>query len=124
MKVKSKVIYIGQPYWHDNEEIRIHRFMAGSVVAGRLMERGDIVFSPIAHSHPIASMLNQQQNHDFWLKQDFHWLKMCDKLVVLKLDGWRESYGLGKEIQFARDNNIEIVYFSREHIQELIKEVL
>ena len=47
---------------------------------------------------------------DWWLKQDFAVLTKCSKLLVYRMEGWEKSYGVGKEIEFAKEHKIPIEY--------------
>ncbi len=79
--------------------------------AAELMLKGDNVFCPIAHSHPIEIHgIKVRKDGDFWLKQDFALLKTADELVVYKMPGWEKSYGVSKEIEFAESNGIPVSY--------------
>lgn len=86
--------------------------------AAQLMEAGENVFCPIAHTHPIEwyGMYGMAGRHDgdWWLQQDFAVLAHCSKLVVYKMPGWDESYGVQKEIEFANKNNIPVSFLEYE----------
>ena len=81
--------------------------------AAKLMEDGLCIFCPIAHSHPIEQY-GMTEIHDgpFWLVQDFAILKHCSHLLVYKMPGWEESYGIKQEIAFATSYNIPITYLT------------
>jgi hypothetical protein len=80
-------------------------------MAAKLMDAGYNVFCPIAHSHAIETIgFPEIKDGDWWLEQDFSILKHCDQLMVYKMPGWDESYGLSKEIEYAKNNNIPIEY--------------
>ena len=49
------MIYLASPYSHPDAVVREQRFRDVCLAAARLIRAGQIVFSPIAHSHPIAS---------------------------------------------------------------------
>jgi hypothetical protein len=50
----------------------------------------------------------------FWMRLDLAFLARSHLMVILPLDGWRESLGLRKEIEFASKNNIDILYLDPE----------
>jgi len=64
------------------------------------MRAGHVVFSPIAHSHPIARF-GLPTDWAYWERQDREHLARCDEVVVLLLDGWQESRGVQAEIRLA-----------------------
>lgn len=103
--------YLASNYSHPDPAIRHQRFIAACRAAAHLMERGIPVFAPICHSHPIAEVMNGRHlDHEFWLAQDLPILAQATTLIVLQLDGWRESRGVAREIEFARDNGIPVEY--------------
>lgn len=111
-------IYLGQPYSHPDAAVRDHRFNAGCIKAASLMRQGYTVFSPIAHSHPIAAHLAPEllMNHAHWMKQDLPILSWADKLIVLTLDGWQQSRGLNQEMCFAYEREIDIEFHDMDGI--------
>lgn len=92
-----KKIYLACPYTGMEEE----SFEKVTQVAGRLMEMGYIVFSPITHGHSIAQRVNLPVEHEFWLPQCKPFVEWADEIFVLTLDGWKESRGVNWEIDLA-----------------------
>lgn len=105
------LVYLASPYSAPTKNKRTRRFNQVCKKAAELMSQGNMVFCPIAHSHPIETIgMPEMQTGDWWLQQDFAVLKHCEKLVVYKMPGWDKSYGVGKEIEFAEANNIPVEY--------------
>lgn len=102
--------YLASPYTHPDERVRRKRFEQVAAVAADLMKRGEVVFSPIAHSHPIDLNFDSPESGEFWKKQDEPFLMGCDKLAVLRLSGWEESKGLAHEIAVAHERGIPVEY--------------
>lgn len=105
------MIYLASPY-SKYPHGRHAAFVAVTQKAAELILEGNIVFCPIAHTHPIEmySEHKMPDDGDFWLRQDFAILQHCDELVVYCMPGWTESYGVGEEITYAKKNNIPIRY--------------
>lgn len=94
------MIYLASPYSHTDPEIREKRFRNVCIAAARLIRAEHVVFSPIAHGHPIAEH-GLPSDWQYWERHDREQLKRCDEVVVLMLDGWRESVGVQAEIRIA-----------------------
>ncbi len=94
------MIYLASPYSHPDTAIREQRFHAVCRMAARLMQQGDVVFAPIVHGHPLVGH-GLPTDWPFWERFDREHLRRCDELVVLRLDGWRESVGVAAEIRIA-----------------------
>ena len=97
------LVYLASPYSHADPAERDKRFRQACVKAAQLMEAGNVVFAPIAHSHAVAAFMAEGMatDHAFWMAQDLPILRRSDKLVVLMLDGWRESKGVRAELAAA-----------------------
>lgn len=92
-------IYLAIPYTGIEEK----SFEIANKVAGELIKEGHVVFSPISMCHPIAVTCGLPTEYKYWREFDYAYLKFCDKLIVVTLDGWRDSMGVTKEIQIAKD---------------------
>lgn len=104
------ISYLAGPYSSCHIHIRDRRYHQISFVAAQLIKRGEIVYSPVTACHPIACDYDLPGNSDYWLRHNLAFLSHCDKMYVLQLDGWKESIGVQREIEFATENNIPIEY--------------
>lgn len=102
--------YLASPYNHASAEVRQERYEAAVRALAELLHHGKITFSPIVHHHPVACLRDLGRGWDFWKKVDTEYLKRCDVLVVLTLDGWRESVGVRAEIEIAELLGMPIQY--------------
>ncbi len=107
------MIYLASPYSHPDSAVREQRFRAVCQAAARLMRKGEVVFSPIAHGHPIA-LHGLPTDWRFWERHDREQLMRCDEVVVLMLDGWRESEGVQAEIRIAAEFRKPVRYLEPE----------
>ena len=102
--------YLASPYSDPDPAVCEARFRAACRAAAILMQRGESVYSPIAHSHPIAEHVGNHLDHDFWLRQDREMLRRCDAMIVLMLPGWENSRGIAAEIELADELDLEVLY--------------
>lgn len=110
-------VYLACPYVHEERVVREARFVQVSKAAAHLMNQGHIVFSPITHGHPMAVNGGLPTGWQFWERVDKAFLQHCHTIVVLPIEGWRESKGLMAELKYARENNIEILYLDPETLE-------
>ena len=108
--MNKQIIYLACPYSHESREVRLARFHAANLAAGKLMEKGHIVFSPISHTHPIAEACALPLGWEFWRHFDESYLSISAGLFVLCIDGWRESAGVTAEIAIASQLGLPIKY--------------
>lgn len=95
------MIYLASPYSHPRRGTMLKRFRDVCKLAARLMQQGHHIFSPIAHTHPIAAMGNLPKSWQFWKAYDTTMIAACHFLWVATFPGWRESVGVQAEINLA-----------------------
>jgi hypothetical protein len=114
---EHELIYLASPYSKYPDGID-KAFEDISAIAGRLLIGGYKVYSPIAHTHPIAVHANlDPYDHSIWLPFDQAIMKACDAMIVAKMDSWDRSYGIGEEIKFFNAANKPIYYLDPETLE-------
>ena len=104
------MIYLASPFTHPDFDVRKLRHRQAAECAAGLIRGGHCVFSPIAHSYWMSKKLDLPQTFEFWKHQDFEMIRRCDRVFVLKLDGWDTSKGVQAEIEFAKKLSKSIAY--------------
>ena len=110
----NKIIYLAIPYtWNPEKSFEI-----ANKVAAKLMNEGNVIFSPISHSHPIADYLDPElkTSQEFWMRQDLPIISKCDELllIVIEENGIQlinESKGCQSEIKKIKELNKPINYY-------------
>lgn len=111
LREDDKYFYLASPYTkypygrraaHDN----ICKYTAW------LLEHGVFVFSPIVNSHHVCEYVSKENmlSHDFWLNVDFKYIKNSRGLIVVKMEGWQDSFGIGEEIKYANELGLPVIY--------------
>jgi hypothetical protein len=68
--------------------------------AALLVQAGIPVYSPIAHTHPIAIEGHlDPYDHELWLEADRTFMEAAKGLIVCEMEGWQASYGIECEIK-------------------------
>ena len=111
--------YIASPYSHADAEVVQQRFEAAVKASGRLMQANLIVFSPIAHSHPIALASMLPGDFGYWERGCKVFVAQSIGIVVLKLAGWRESRGVTAEIAIAKKLGLPVFYMPANELGNL-----
>jgi len=106
----NRIVYLATPYSHPDASVREHRFREVNRVAGDMMRRGEHVFSPISHTHPIALACDLPKGWEFWEAYDRAMMKACGRVVVLMQHGWEASVGVQSEITIARELGLPIEF--------------
>jgi len=103
-------IYLASPYSHEDHQVREYRFYQACSAAGWLINKGLYVYSPIAHTHPIATVSRLPLGFDYWQGFDTIGVEFCESFAVLMLDGWRQSKGVQFEMELATEMDKEIFF--------------
>lgn len=98
-----KLVYYGSPY--SKFDTGIHNaFVEVAAKAADLMRQGVKVYSPIAHTHPLAIYGNiDPLDHNIWLPFDEAMMDACEAMIIADMAGWDTSYGVQYEIKHFRE---------------------
>ncbi len=103
--------YLCSPYTHTHPAIREQRYEQAAKAAAQLMREGRLVYSPIVHGHPLTVADPElPSDFDFWMRHCYAMLRVCEQIIVLKLDGWEQSVGVRAEMEFALKAGIRIEF--------------
>ena len=97
----GRLYYLATPYTSYPEGMTEAHKIA-SIIAARMIERGVMVYSPIAHGHPIATLGGLPRDADSWKNLNHKIMEGCDGgVVVAMMDGWEASAGIADELATA-----------------------
>lgn len=107
------MIYLASPYSHRDAAVREERYATACKATADLMAQGYVVYSPIAHSHPVAAYLPDTLllDHEFWMKQCLPMVERSDAVWVLTIPGWDQSRGVAREVAHAEARLIPVVHY-------------
>ena len=89
--------YLATPYSKYEGGIEA-AFVAAAEQAALLVRAGVPVYSPIAHTHPVAIHGGiDPYDHTIWLEADRTFMEAACGLIICTLPGWRDSYGIEQE---------------------------
>lgn len=81
------------------------------------MQRGLVVFSPIAHTHGILTKCGMPNGWNYWEKFDREFIERSECVIVLKIDGWDTSKGVAAEIRIAEEAGIPVEYMEPDWVE-------
>jgi nucleoside 2-deoxyribosyltransferase len=111
-----KRIYVAGPYSATDIIQSLENITRGQRVATVLLLNGYTPFCPFLDYQLFLQLrhgehITKQQIRDYSLE----WLKLCDAMVVL--DGWENSDGTKREIEFAQKNGIPTFFSIDDFIE-------
>lgn len=108
--MNEELIYLASPYSHIHPHIMDRRHAAVCKAAANFLNAGHVIYSPIAHMHPIAEIAELPKGWDFWERFDTVMLQRCQRVWVLQLPGWDQSKGVAAEIAIAIGMGLPVEY--------------
>jgi hypothetical protein len=112
------IIYLACPYTHADHRVREQRFKLATVAAAELIRQGYIVYSPITMTHPLDMVLAGDANtlgSDYWVKFDEAFMAVCAEMVVLQIDGWDQSSGIRREMNYFQSRGKPVRFLPIKH---------
>lgn len=104
------MIFLSSPYSHKDKGVIEQRVQLASKICAKMVANGEVVISPIVYGHTLLQYHEMPSDWTFWKNYCETFLIKCDKLIVVKMEGWDTSEGVTAEIKFAIDNNIIVEY--------------
>ena len=124
-----KLVYLASPYLYRRNDIsdmaksQVHEFRYQKAIdaTAYLMKKGLAVYSPIVATHPVAVKHDLPLGSEYWMQFDELALVKCDEIVVLTLDGWKESPGVKREIEIMQQLHKDVTYLDPKDINKNVK---
>lgn len=96
-----RLCYLATPYSKYKGGDLVSAFEDAAALAAELLAAAVRVYSPIAHTHPLAMHGNLDPlDHSIWLPFDEAMMDAADCLIVAHMDGWDSSFGIAHEVEF------------------------
>lgn len=116
---RSLLYYLATPYSKYPKGLE-HAFRDAARLTARLLVEGLKVYSPIAHTHPIAIHGGLDPlAHDVWLPFDEAIMAKADALLVAHMEGWNDSFGIAHEIGVFKQADKPIYHLFLEPLESL-----
>lgn len=104
------LIYLASPYSHRDPAVMQDRYEQVCQAAADMVAEGQMAISPIAYGHTLLGYREMPGDWTFWESFCISLLAKCERIVVLKMDGWQESRGVQAEIRYAEAHGIPVDY--------------
>ena len=108
--MRHGLIYLASPYSSGGEMSMDEYYEEAVRACEYLINSGLSVWSPIVYCHMISIAYDMPKDFDFWCSYCLPFLRKCDMFLVLAIPGWNKSTGVSKEMDIARELNLQIMY--------------
>lgn len=110
--------YLASPYSKYPQGLNA-AFEAVCQARGLLVKAKIPCFSPIIHSHSVAMICNiDPSDYKIWLPAEEPILRAAKGLIVLMLNTWNVSYGIGVEMDIFKNENKPIIFMTPGTVPE------
>ena len=103
-----KVVYIAGPYRSKTISGVVQNIRNAEKIALKYWKLGYAVICP----HKNTSLLDGYCDDKIWLEGDLEILKRCD--IIVMMSNYIKSSGSASELNFAKENNIDIIFDDEE----------
>lgn len=108
------LIYLATPYTKYPDGLD-QAYVIAAQLTCRLRNNGFRIYAPIVASHVLAKQTGvDPRDHEFWMGFCRLWMPRCHELLVAQMAGWRDSLGIGMEIEAFRSLGKPIRYLECE----------
>lgn len=104
------LIYLATPYSKYRYGLA-GAFEEACKIVGKLIKEKVHVYSPIAHTHPVALHANLDPlDHNIWLPFDKVMMDAADLLLIATMEGWDNSKGILHEVDYFFNHKKDIKF--------------
>lgn len=100
--IHAKAVYLASPYSSPIFGVAEKRFESILDAVAKFQTMGEMVYSPVAHCHPVAMKHTLPTDFAFWQHLNRVFIAKLDEVWILALDGWEHSAGIRGEVEYAR----------------------
>lgn len=105
----SQLVFISSPYSHPNPEVKVQRTKDVAKMVAKLMHHDIFGLSPVLYGLSIIQHgMELPDDWQFWAKYCHEYMKACQKVYIIAMEGWAESVGVQGEIEEAIKQNKEV----------------
>lgn len=108
------LFYIMSPYTGARDEMFM-RHNTTAQWAARLSREGIPVLSPILHWHYSAHRHGLPKDAEYWKGLNRRLFTSCDAGIVFQQPGWRESKGIGMELDWHQADKKPVYFLDLEY---------
>lgn len=105
--------YLASPYSHEERCVIQGRVNEAERAVAWLTKQGVAVFGAIHHSHPLVKY-GFDSTWNMWQSIDKKFMDSCKGIIVLCLNGWRESVGVNAELEYCAKKKLPIFLMEKE----------
>ena len=116
-------VYVANPFSSKDKKVEKNRYLEILKIIAKILDTFEhiVPFSPIAYTYYIEQECEKIID---WYTIDLEYLYKADVVLVVKQDGWRESYGVQLEIEEAHKNKIPVIYADPDKVIETLGRAL
>ncbi|MBX9786414.1 MAG: DUF1937 family protein [Alphaproteobacteria bacterium] len=118
--------YLAVPY-HGSEEQQAYRHELSLKAAAEFLRQELHVFSPIIYVNQIIEKLNLpslEKRRTIVMPYLLDFLRVSKGLILIKEEGWQNSWGIQQELNFCQENKISVYTMNPDQIYENLTEIL
>ncbi len=103
------LVYLAAPYSHPDKNVVQERIKQFCAVDAHLSRSGIFTVSPLL-KHLVLQHETLPSDWNYWKDYSYELLARCEKMVVIRMDGWKDSVGIKAEIEYCNMTSIPIEF--------------
>lgn len=109
-------VFISVPYTKIADKFDDYIDAIGEIVTTEVRAGNSVICPVLVYKTCSNCERSKAIAHETWLKRALTDLRICDLMLVLKFDGWRESVGVIAEIEMAEAMKIPVEFLEMDRL--------
>lgn len=124
--MEKGLYYLAGPHKGTPEQ-EAHRVETCLKLTVAFLSQGIYVFSPIVYSSKLIESLyysSAQERRDILFPYLLDFLKVSKGMILVTMEGWKESWGVREELKFCQEKGIPVYRIDPNHMPDDLSQIL
>lgn len=125
MKVNS-YYFLASPY-NGTEEEKLRRYKLSRKIAAKMLEQSISLFAPIVYNQTLIEEFPKQElesRRRLLMPMNIDFLINARAMILLKLAGWEESWGISQYLEICSRENIQVYDLYEETLESDLNQLI
>lgn len=125
MKVNS-YYFLASPY-NGPEEEKLRRYKLSRKIAAKMLEQSISLFAPIVYNQTLIEEFPKQElesRRRLLMPMNIDFLINARAMILLKLAGWEESWGISQYLEICSRENIQVYDLYEETLESDLNQLI
>ena len=119
-------LYFLSVAYHGTTEEKAYRHAISLKMTAECLRQGIHIFAPVIYVNQIVDEMklpSTEERRKLVMPYLFDFLKVSKGMILIKVEGWQDSWGVRQELEFCQKHNIPVYMIDPDQIDGDLKQI-